>query len=112
MLEEKIAVEDLKNSNKTAREAISQLESKINDLEEKLEKTSRTPETPKPTEEIVSEWDETPEPTEEATPEAEKTMPEEPEEETVTVTPLEDSITAPQEVEDKKPSDKKKRKFF
>lgn len=114
VLEEKIAVEELKNSNKTACEAISHLESKINELEERLKKTSQVPETPKPTNEIVSEVDETTEPTEEVTPEIEETMPEEPEEEAVTVTALEDSITASQEVgEDlKKPSEKKKRKFF
>jgi len=114
VLEEKIAVEELKNSNKAACEAISHLESKINELEERLKKTSQVPETPKPTKEIVSEVDETTEPTEKVTPEIEETMPEEPEEEAVTVTALEDSITASQEeVEDlKKPSEKKKRKFF
>jgi len=115
VLEEKIAVEELKNSNKAACEAISHLESKINELEERLKKTSQVPETPKPTKEIVSEVDETTEPTEKVTPEIEETMPEEPEEEAVTVTALEDSITASQEEvgEDlKKPSEKKKRKFF
>ena len=112
VLEEKIAVEELKNSNKAACEAISHLESKINELEERLKKTSQVPETPKPTNEIVSEVDETTEPTEEVTPEVEETMPEE---EAVTVTALEDSITASQEEvgEDlKKPSEKKKHKFF
>ena len=112
VLEEKIAVEELKNSNKAACEAISHLESKINELEERLKKTSQVPETPKPTNEIVSEVDETPEPTEEVTPEVEETMPEE---EAVTVTALEDSITASQEEvgeDHKKPSEKKKRKFF
>jgi len=114
VLEEKIAIEELKNSNKAACEAISQFESKINELEERLKKTSQVPETPKPTKEIVSEVDETTEPTEEVTSEVEETMPEEPEEEAVTVTALEDSITTSQEVgEDlKKPSEKKKRKFF
>jgi len=104
----------LKNSNDATREAISHLESTINELEERLKKTSQMPETPKPAKEIVSEVYETPEPTEEVTPEIEETVPEEPQEEAVTVTALEDSLTVQQEVgeDSKKPSEKKKRKFF
>lgn len=115
MLEEKIAIEELKNSNKMTREAISQLESKINELEQKLKEVPQLPETPKPEEEIPSEVAKTPEPTEEATPEIAETMPEEPEEEVVTVTALEDTMVAQQEELGEnleKRHEKKKRRFF
>jgi len=116
VLEEKIAIAELQNSNKMTREAISQLESKINELEGRLNKTLQMPEAPEPAEEATPQVPASPEPVEEAASEIGETEvekaeePEEQQEETVTVKPFEDAFIAEQE--DKKRSDKRKRKFF
>jgi chromosome segregation ATPase len=111
VLEENIAIEELKNSNKTAREAISQLESKINGLEQRLKEVSEVPETPKPTFEIKSDVAAAPEPEQSM---LETTEPAQ-EEEAVAVAPFEEPMVAGQEEysEDlKRQHEKKKRKFF
>jgi chromosome segregation ATPase len=114
VLEENIAIEELENSNKATRKAISQLESRINGLEQRLKEASKVPETPEPTFEIKSEVAAAPEP-EQVTPEAVEPMPEEAaEEETVTVAPFEEPMVAGQEEYGKnlKKQHEKKRKFF
>jgi len=115
VLEENTAIEELKNSNKATREAISQLESKINGLEHRLKEVSKVPETPEPTFEIKSEVAAAPEP-EQVTPETVEPIPEEAaEEETITVASFEEPMVAGQEEYDqnlKKQHEKKKRKFF
>ena len=115
MLEENIAIEKLKNSNKATSEAISQLESKINGLEQKLKEITKVPEAPKHTFETKSEVAAAPEP-EQVKPETVESIPEEAaEEETVTVVPFEEPMVAGQEEYGenlKKQPEKKKRKFF
>jgi chromosome segregation ATPase len=115
VLEENIAIEKLKNSNKATSEVISQLESKIKGLEQKLEEVSRAPETPIHAFEIKPEVATAPEP-EQVKPETVEPTPEEAtEEETVTVMPFEEPMVAGQEEygEDlKKQLEKKKRRFF
>jgi hypothetical protein len=115
VLEENIAIEELKNSNEAKREAISQLESKINGLEQRLKEASKVPETPEPTFEIKSEVAATPEP-EQVTLGTVEPIPEDAaEEETVTVPPFEEPMVTGQEEYGqnlKKQHEKKKRKFF
>ncbi len=115
VLEENTAIEELKNSNKATREAISQLESKINGLEHRLKEVSKVPETPEPTFEIKSEVATAPEP-EQVTPETVEPIPEETaEEETVIVAPFEEPMVPGQEEYGenlKKQLEKKKRRFF
>lgn len=110
VLEETIAIEQLKNNNKATREAITQLESKIDELERNLEKVSREPETNKP--QVEPEVAETPKPDE--TPfETAETTTEDSEEEFVTTTATEEPMmTEPEIDEGKRTHDKKKRKFF
>ena len=116
VLEEKLAIAELQNNNKMTRDAISQLESKMNELEERLNKTLQAPEPAEPAEKVTPEENVVPEPVEEAAQEVAETEvekaeePEEPEEEAVTVKPFEDAFVTEQE--DKKRSDKRKRKFF
>jgi chromosome segregation ATPase len=113
MLEEQIAIEELRSVNKTAHENISQLECKINELEQRLKETSRARE-PEPPEEIKQETMKSPEPPEEETAtETVQETPEEPEDESVTVMPLDNPPPIEQpESEDYKKHEKKKRKFF
>jgi hypothetical protein len=118
VLGEKIAIEELKSNNKATSEAISKLESKIDELEQRLRQVSQTPGTPHPINETVPKIMEPPEPAEQNAPEPPiETTTEEPaeEEDVVTVTTLEDSAMVQQEEfsEDvKRRNDKKKRKFF
>lgn len=113
-LEEKIAIQELTNSNKGTREVISQLESKINDLERRLNEVSKEPAVFEPRLEVKPELAETPEQTEEMTPETAETTSEEPED-VVTVAPLEEPMLAQEEEFGEnltKQREKKKRKFF
>jgi hypothetical protein len=116
ILGEKIAIEELKNNNKTTQEAIAQLESKINGLETKLQQASQTPETPEsaaPAKEPESVTADAPK---EETFETAEPAPEGFEEDAVTVTAIEDeSLIANQEdlgENIKAQQEKKKRKFF
>lgn len=115
MLEENIAIEKLKNSNKAAHDAISQLESNINGLEQKLKEVSRAPETPKHAFEIKSKVAAAPEPEQEKPEIVEPTPEETAEEETVTVAPFEEPMVLGQEEYGEnleKQLEKKKRRFF
>jgi len=113
-LEEKIAIQELTNGNKGTRDVISQLESKISDLERRLNEVSKEQTTFEPKLEVKPEVVEAPEPTEEMTSETAETISEEPED-VVTVAPLEDPMLAQEEEFSEnltKQREKKKRKFF
>lgn len=113
ILEEKIAVEGLKNNNKTTREAIAQLESKMSDLEQKLKETSQVFENSEPAKEMMPGIPEVHEPPEEETTEITEEVPEEPQEDAVTVRALEDTVSQQGYSEDsKKQSEKKRRRIF
>ena len=112
ILEEKIAIEELESNNKVAREAITQLETKLNGLEAKLHGASPMLKTP----EVAKEPEpETANVQEEAL-EAAGPAPEEFEEDVVTVTAIEEeSLVENQEglgENLKAQQEKKKRKFF
>lgn len=113
VFEEKIAIQELKNSNKSTREAISQLESKIDGLEQRLKEVSLEPNAPKD-ESAELQIAGTEDTVEETEPEAEFTPEGSVEEEAITVAPPEQPMTIEQETygDDKKAHDKKKRKFF
>jgi len=115
VLEENIAVEELKNSNNAVHEVISQLESKINGLEQRLKEVLKAPQTPEPTFEIRPEVATTSEP-EQLMPETVEPIQEEAtEEETVTVSPFDKLVGVGQEEYSKnltKQNEKKKRRFF
>lgn len=116
ILEEKISIEELRNVNKTKQEAIDQLKAKLNELEQRLKNTPGKPETHESPEETVSEVVSSPPlPAEEAAAEISELTGEEPEEETVTVTALEEPVVAQEEqlAENiKRQSEKKKRRLF
>ena len=114
ILEEEIAIEELEDNNKATREAIAQLESKMNDLEARLKPVPQIHETPPTATEVAPEVVAAPEKPEEALAPAE-TAPEEHEEDIVTVTAIEEPMVESQEELGeslKKQQEKKKRKFF
>ena len=115
ILEERIAVEELKNSNKATRDAISQLEARKSGLETKLKQVLQIPEASTPAEEMTPEATAPSEKTEEALEPAEAT-PEEFEEDIVTVTAIDDESLAQDQEElsenIKKQQEKKKRRLF
>jgi hypothetical protein len=101
---EKAIIEDLKNRNKAAKDAISQLEAKKKDLESKLGQTIQEPETPPPQKKKTQN-----------APEPAEAEPEEDEEGGVTVTAIEDeALIENQEAVDEGSTkqEKKKRRFF
>lgn len=137
-LEEELS-EELKNSNKTTRQAITQLESMIDELEQKLKQMPQTTEASKLSEETISKGflkkcvncgKEIPiaseecqhcgtkqkqnlEQTGQAMREAGETMLPEQEETVVTVANIEDPVTPQQEVgDDSKKANGKKKRFF
>jgi len=116
MLEQKIAIAELERNNRAKREAISQLNSKIGELEQRLNKLpEETATVESKGETAISEVAETPAEPKEETMEVLGPAPEEPEEESVTVAPLEDSMTAQEEEFNesfKRQHEKKKRKLF
>jgi chromosome segregation ATPase len=98
ILEEKIAIEELKNNNNAAREAIGQLETKINGLETKLQKASQTPITLEPAAPAKEPEPETAKAPKEETIETVEPAPEEFEADVVTVTAIDgESMVANQE---------------
>ncbi len=115
VLEEKIAVEELKSRNMTTSKSMAQLESRVDELKNKLRQISQTPETAEPSYETVPGVDQAVEPTEDATQQPSEAVSEQQEEEGVTITAFDDSIVAGQETIEKDAktgSQKKKRKFF
>jgi hypothetical protein len=113
ILEEKIAIEELESNNKVAREAIAQLETKLNGLEAKLHGASPMLKTPEAAKEPEPETAKIPE--EEAPAESEP-APAEFEEDVVTVTAIEEEsmVENTEELGEnlKAQQEKKKRKFF
>jgi hypothetical protein len=112
ILEEKIAIEELESNNKVAREAITQLETKLNGLEAKLHGASPMLKTP----EVAKEPEpETANVQEEAL-EAAGPAPEDFEADVVTVTAIEEESLVENQEELgenlKAQQEKKKRKFF
>ena len=115
VLEEKIAIEELTKNNKVTREEISQLESTIKALENKLVGGFQPSEVPARMTETLPETEVTEPAEEEITSElADATESEEEQEEIVTVAELESPTEQQEEFDDdlKIRSDKKKRKFF
>jgi hypothetical protein len=103
---EKAVIEDLKNRNKAAKNAIAELEEKKKELEGKLNQEPQPPEAPPPEEEKAKETDETPEPAE---------APEEDSDDGgVTVTAIEgEALVENQEIAEEQPKqEKKKHRFF
>jgi hypothetical protein len=115
LLEEKIAIEELTRNNKATREEISQLESTIKTLENKLVGCFQPSEVPAPMKETLPETEVT-EPTEEETTSelADATESQEEQEDIVTVAEFESPTEQQEEFGNdlKIRSDKKKRKFF
>lgn len=115
ILEERLAIQELESRNERALNAVKELEAKIGEMEKRLRKGPEEPEVFTP-------------PVEEPTPKAEEPMPEveepaseaietvqeeEPIEEEVTVTAIEEPEAIEQPVEDqRRQHEKKKRKFF
>jgi hypothetical protein len=111
---ERAVIEELKNRNKAAKDAITQLEAKKRDFETKLNQVPQAPETSPPEEEKAEEAPAQPKETEEVSKPAE-TTPEEVEEGGVTVTAIEgQALVENQEAisESPKKQEKKKRRFF
>ena len=108
---EKAVIEDLKNRNKAAKDAIADLEAKKKSLQSKLNQPPQEPETPPPEEEKAKE----PEAAEAPEPEPAEEAPEEAEDGGVTVTAIEgDALVDNQEAVSDGPAkqEKKKRRFF
>jgi hypothetical protein len=116
ILEEKIAIEELNNNNKATREAIAQLETKINGLETKLQKASQIPEPPEPAAPAKEPAPETVNAPKEETLETAEPAPEDFEADVVTVTAIEEESLVENQEELgenlKSQQEKKKRKFF
>jgi uncharacterized coiled-coil protein SlyX len=115
VLEEKIAIEELTRNNKATREEISQLESTIKALENKLVGCFQPSEVPARMTETLPETEVTEPAEEEITSElADATESEEEQEEIVTVAEFESPTEQQEEfgADLKTRSDKKKRKFF
>jgi chromosome segregation ATPase len=106
---EKAVIEDLKNRNKAAKDAIADLEAKKKSLQSKLNQPPQEPETPPPEEEKAKE----PEAAEAPEPEPAEEAPEEAEDGGVTVTAIEgDALVENPEVDEDSKQEKKKRRFF
>ena len=110
---EKDAIEELRNRNKVAKEAIAKLETKKKDLESKIEQEPQKPEAPSAKQEMVEDMPAQPEETAE-TSQPDEVVPEETEDGGVTVTAIESEALfeneAVSEASDK--PEKKKRRFF
>ena len=105
---EKAVIEDLKNRNKAAKDAIADLEAKKKSLQSKLNQPPQEPEPP-PEEEKATE----PEAAEAPEPEPAEEAPEEAEDGGVTVTAIEgDALVENPEVDEDSKQEKKKRRFF
>jgi uncharacterized coiled-coil protein SlyX len=116
VLEERVAVEVLKTNNKIAREAVSRLESKLNELEQKLKHVTQTSQAAEPSKETVPKAHEASSSgsTKEAV-KTSRTMPQEPKgqkERAIIVTALADSTAVQEAKENLTRSEKKKRRFL
>lgn len=119
ILEEQVVIDELSENNKAAKDAISQLEAKLNDLEKRMKQTSQAPPLenpapPPPPKETKTEVEVVapPEKKEEAPEPAEVTV-EDSEDSGVTVTAIDDeALVETQEGQGDKQPEKKKHRFF
>jgi len=109
---EKAAIEELRNRNKAAKNAIADLETKKKELESKLEQEPQKPEAPPAEKEPAQETPAQPKESQEASQSAE-TAPEETDEGGVTVTAIENEAIFENEAVSAAPKpEKKKHRFF
>lgn len=114
VLEQQVAIELLKNDNRSMHEAISHLQSKRDELEQRLKEASKTPDTERKSE-TTPEIFSAPGLKEETAVGITQTGMEETEGDVVTVMPLESPVpTEPEKYSEdlKKQQEKKKRKFL
>jgi len=122
ILEEKVMIEEINDNNKAAKDAISKLEAKLSELENRLKDKPQTPlESPAPsppketkTEVIASpEREKGPTPTEETPEGPQESAEENIEDSGVTVTAIDDeALVESQESKSDKQQEKKKHRFF
>jgi chromosome segregation ATPase len=119
VLEEKVVINELSENNKAAKEEISQLEAKLNDLKKRLkhpaQAPSQNPAPPPPPPQETKPEAEVADPPEkkEATPEPVEVTLEDSEDSGVTVTAIDDeALVETQEAQSDKQQDKKKHRFF
>ena len=119
ILEEQVVIDELNENNKAAKDAISQLEAKLNDLEKRTKQPSQAPPPenlapPPPPKETKTEVQVAapPEKKEEA-PEPAEVKVEDSEDSGVTVTAIDDeALVETQEAQGDKQPEKKKHRFF
>jgi septal ring factor EnvC (AmiA/AmiB activator) len=118
ILEEQVVIDELSENNKAAKDAISQLEAKLNDLEKRMKQSSQEPPpenpAPPPSKETKTEVQvaAAPEKKEEA-PEPAEVKVEDSEDSGVTVTAIDDeALVETQEAQGDKQPEKKKHRFF
>jgi len=120
ILEEQVVIEELCEKNKTAKDAISNLEAKLTELESRMKPKPQSPPAcpapPPPAEtnhEMITPPSEEMEQAPEPEPEVAEAAPEDPEESGVTVTAIDDeALVETQEAKGDKQQDKKKHRFF
>jgi chromosome segregation ATPase len=119
ILEEQVVIDELSENNKAAKDTISQLEAKLNDLEKRMKQPSQAPPPenpapPPPPKETKTEVQvaAAPEKKEEA-PEPAEVKVEDSEDSGVTVTAIDDeALVETQEAQGDKQPEKKKHRFF
>ena len=121
VLEEQVVIEELSENNKSAKDAISQLEAKLNDLQKRLKQPSQAPQispenpapSPPPQETTAKVEVSAPPEKKEAPPEPDEMTLEDSEDTGVTVTAIdEEALVETQEAQGDKQQEKKKHRFF
>ncbi len=122
VLEEQVVIEQLHDNNKAAKDTISQLEAKLNDLEKRLKHPAQAPPQappenpaplPPPKETITEVEVAAPPEKKEAAPEPAEVTLEDSEDSGVTVTAIDDeALVEAQEAQSDKQQEKKKHRFF
>jgi chromosome segregation ATPase len=121
VLEEQVVIEELSENNKSAKDAISQLEAKLNDLQKRLKQPSQAPQKspenpapPSPPQEAMAQVEvAAPPEKKEAPPEPAEVTLEDSEDTGVTVTAIDDeALVETQEAQGDKQQEKKKHRFF
>ena len=119
VLEEQVVIEELNENNKSAKDAITQLEAKLNDLQKRLKQPSQAPQTPPenpapspPPQETTTKEVAAPPEKKEAPPEPDEITLEDSEDTGVTETAIdEEALVETQEAQGKQ-QEKKKHRFF
>jgi chromosome segregation ATPase len=119
VLEEQVVIEELNENNKSAKDAITQLEAKLNDLQKRLKQPSQAPQTPPenpapspPPQETTTKEVAAPQEKKDAPPEPDEMTLEDSEDTGVTVTAIdEEALVETQEAQGKQ-QEKKKHRFF